>query len=181
MKIKKTTFENPPAGTHAARITTVADLGVQKMSWQGQERQGPRLGITFELSHKKTKDGAPFAVFERLSLSLHEASKLYGVCQAALGQVPEEGDPQALLGRPVLVTIVHRESGTRVFANVSDVTAVPEGMDVPKTETPLLYFDLDKPDPATFAKLPALFRKLIEERVRPPENDSGDLDDDVPF
>lgn len=188
MKIQKNSdFELAPAGTFAARITTVADLGVQRTEWQGEAREGHKLGVTFELSSRRGKDGQRLAVFDRVTASLHELSRLYQIAQAALGAEPGEGlDPQELLGKPVLVSLVHRAAGTRTFANVQGVTAIPEGMTVPGTDTPLLYFDLDAPDPAVFAKLPALFRKLIEGRVRPSRGFTGpqedaDPDDDISF
>lgn len=186
MKIqKKGDFELAPAGTFAARITTVADLGVQRSDWQGEAREAHKLGLTFELSTKRGASGQRLAVFDRVTASLHELSRLYQIAQAALGVEPGEGlDPAYLLGKPVLVTLVHRAAGTRTFANVAGVTAIPEGMAVPATDTPLLYFDLDAPDPAVFAKLPALFRKLIEGRVRTPAepaNSPEDPDDDISF
>ena len=188
MKIsKQADFELAPVGTHAARITTLADLGTQRTEWQGAEREAHKLGVTFELSSRRGKDGQRLAVFDRITVSLHEKARLYEIALAALGgEVPEQLDPKDLLGKPVLVTLVHRAAGTKTFANVAGVTAIPEGMAVPATDTPLLYFDLDAPDPAVFAKLPALFRKLIEGRVRPPRGFTGpqedaDPDDDISF
>lgn len=183
--IKKSDFELAPAGTFAARITTLADLGTQRSEWQGAEREAHKLGVTFELAHKRGKNGQRLAVFDRVTLSLHEQSRLFQIAQAALGAEPsEELDPADLLGKAVLVTLVHRTAGTRTFANVAGAAAVPEEMTVPGTDTDLLLFDLDAPDPATFAKLPALFKKLIEERVRPsgePATPPEDLEDDIPF
>ncbi len=182
-------FELAPAGTFAARITTLADLGIQRLEWQGAVRQAHKVGITFELASKRGKNGQRLAVFDRVTVSLHEKSRLFQIAQAALGVEPgEELDPADLLGKAVLVTLVHRVAGTRTYANVAGVAAVPEEMTVPDTDTALLLFDLDAPDPAVFAKLPALFRKLIEERVRPlaePEDAPGagpeDGSDDIPF
>ena len=179
MKIyKQGDFELAPPGTHAARITTLADLGTQRTEWQGVEREAHKLGVTFELSSRRGKDGQRLAVFDRITVSLHEKARLYEIATAALGGVPEQLDPADLLGKPVLVTLVHRAAGTRTFANVAGVTAIPEGMVVPDTDTPCLYFDLDAPDPAVFAKLPALFRKLIEGRVRPSRGFTGPQEDE---
>lgn len=183
MKIsKQADFELAPAGTFAARITCIADLGVQRSDWQGQEREAHKIGITFELASRRGMDGQRLAVFDRVTVSLNEKARLYQIVQAALGDVSEELDPRELLGKGVLVTLVHRSAGTRTFANVAGVAPVPEEMTVPRTDTPLLYFDLGAPDPAVFAKLPALFRKLIEERVRPPAAPPAeDPDDEIPF
>jgi len=185
MKLRRTSFELAPAGTHPARVTAIVDLGLQEFTWQGTTRRRHLMGITFELANKRTKDGQPFAIFERVTMSLHEASKLTGIVEACLGNPgPSEVDPADLLGRAVLVSVAHRESGGRTYANVSHVSPIPDGMAVPETTTPLRLFDLDHPDPAVFAKLPALYRKLIENRVRPPERGSSedaDMDENPPF
>lgn len=186
MKIRKTTFETAPKGTHPARITTIADLGLQRDDWKGEVRTVHRLGITFELTGKKTKEGNPFAIFERATLSLNDRSRLYQIVHAVLGEVPEEIEIQDLLDCPVLVEIVHKETDGKVWANVQNVAGIPEGMDVPKTKTPILWFDLEAPDAEVYHKLPSLFRTLIERRVKgdtaqepPPAPEPVHPDDDL--
>jgi hypothetical protein len=119
-----------------------------------------------------------------MAISLHEKAKLHDIVRAALGKVPDELDLQQLLGRPVLVEVIHRkDSQGRTWANIGSVTRPPQGLEVAPTKTELLFFDLDNPDPAVFQKLPALFRKKIEGRIRPLEPEGmgpEDLDEDIP-
>jgi hypothetical protein len=49
-----------------------------------------------------------------------------------------------------------------------------------------LYFDLEQPNPEVFERLPALFRKRIEQRVQEekrsePEQPDSDFDEDISF
>lgn len=183
----KSNFELAPAGNHLAVITTMADLGIQETSWGGDTRRSHKLGITYELAGKKTSEGNPFAVFDTVNVTLFERSRLYEPVQAALGNVPEELDAKDLLGKPVLVSVVHRTDGQgRTWANIGAVTPLPDGMEAPKTETALLNFDLEQPDPEVFKKLPALFRKRIEQRVQEakksePAQPDSDFDQDISY
>jgi hypothetical protein len=184
-KLLKTSFETAPAGNHVARITAVADLGMQRTTFGGTERTGGKLGITFELAHEKSKDGKPFAVFDIVSLSLNEKSRLFEIAQAALARAADALDPAELLGKTVMVSVVHRAGpDNRLWANVDQVTPVPRGLAVPPTKSPLLLFDLEQPDPAANQKLPALFRKKMEGRIRDEKRaESADpaLSEDVAF
>jgi hypothetical protein len=182
-KVYKTTFETAPEGAYPAWITTVADLGVQRSSYQGKERVSEKLGITFELATEKAKDGRAFAVFDTVTFSFNEKSRLYEIAKAALGKAPEDLDPAELVGKPVLVTVIHRSGPDgKVWANVERVTPVPKGLKVPPTKTPLLTFDLERPDPEVFQKLPALFRKRIEDRVKTEKAEPEDSAlEDVPY
>jgi hypothetical protein len=183
----KSNFELAPAGNHLALITTVADLGFQKTSWNGETKYFYKLGITYELAGKKTSEGKPFAVFDTVKVSLHEKSRLCNIVQAALGVTLEELDPKDLLGKPFLVQVVHRTDGQgRTWANIGAVTPLPDGMKAPETGTPLLYFDLEQPDAEVFQKLPALFKKRIEQRVQEekkpePRQPDSDFDQDIAY
>lgn len=63
---------------------------------------------------------------------------------------PDAQDLSELLDRPCFVTIVHNtvESGgqERTFANISQVSGVPEGIDVGELDTSPFYFDYENPD-----------------------------------
>ena len=124
--------------------------------------------------------------------SLHEKSKFYARIVALNGgKVPAEGFELAnLLGRGVMVSIVHRTSGERVYANVDQVTPIPRGMVPPVPSVDPVYFDIDDPDPAAFASLNGKHRKMIENRIRTDQPQPAvpapgmvnlPEDDDIPF
>jgi hypothetical protein len=166
-------FENAPEGTHTAIITTVADLGLQSSKYDPEGKE--QIGIVYELTDETRSDGSRMAVWETYNAVINEKSKLFGVAAAALRKVPEPFNQPDLLGKVAAVTIVHRQDAQgRTWANVESVGALPPAAkkDV-TTDTPLQVFDLDDPDPAVYQKLPRLFKKKIEERIRREAVDEG--------
>ena len=155
--VRKKIFELAPEGTHPAIITSVADLGVQVSKWDGAEKRQYKWGICFELSGPTTTDGKPFSIATKVTDSLHPKSRLYPIVKAALGKVADEVDFEDLLGKPVLITVEHSIHDDKTWANVTNVSGLPSGMDIKHTDTPNTYFDLDKPDPTVYEQLPALF------------------------
>ena len=174
-KLFKKTFELAPEGTHPAIITSVADLGIQIENWKGQERRKSKWGIGFELSGPKTSDGKPFSIATTVSDSLHPKSRLYPIIKATLGSVDNGLDMENILGKSVLITVEHTERDDKTWANVANVSGLPDGMTMEASDTPQLYFDLDEPDSAVYEKLPALFKKRIEARVETEHESTGDL------
>jgi hypothetical protein len=166
-KLTKKEFERAPEGTHPAIITSVADLGIQISNWNGTEKHVSKWGIGFELSGPKTTDGKLFSIATTVSDSLHAKSRLHAIAKAAAGTVGNDLDMEDLLGKKVLITIVHDENDKGKWANVDTVTGLPSGITIESTDTPLSYFDLDTPDPKVYEQLPALFKKRIEARVQP--------------
>ena len=164
-RIYKKAFELAPEVTHPAIITSVADLGIQVSSWNGTEKHVSKWGIGFELSGPMTTDRKPFSIATMVTDSLHIKSRLHAIAKAALGTVGDDLDMEELLGKVVLINIVHDESEKGRWANVDTVTGLPSGISVESSSTPLLYFDLEVPDAAIYEQLPALFRKRIEARV----------------
>ena len=175
-KTKRNSYELAPPGNHMARITSVAELGIQKTIWKGVESQGNRWGIGFELIGPKTSTGKNFSVATTVSDSLFSKSKLFGIATAAMGKIGDDLDMEELLGKTVQVSIVHDVTDTGTWANIDQVSGLLSGTEVPESDTELLYFDLDEPDPVVYEKLPALFKKKIEGRV---QEEPPDFDDDV--
>jgi len=63
---------------------------------------------------------------------------------------PAATDLDQLLDKPCFVTIIHNEvesgGASRTFANISNVSGVPEGIEVGALDTTPFYFDYDNPD-----------------------------------
>jgi hypothetical protein len=165
------TFENPPEGTYTAIITTVADLGLQSSKFDPSGKQ--QIGIEYELTDEVGSDSRKLTVVDTYTATIHEKAKLSPVIMSAFGKVPDEFDPRDLLGQIVSVTVIHREdSQGRTWANVESVGGLPDkAKKGVTTDTPLVVFDLDKPDAAVYQQLPRLFRSKIENRIRPKEGD----------
>lgn len=174
-KATKRNFELAPEGTYPATIIAVADLGEHTSTWDGIPKRQYKWGIQFELSGPTTTDGKPFSIATTVTDSLHPKSRFYPIAKAALGSVGFEVDFEDLLGKQVLVTVEHDTRDDKTWANVTNVSGLPAGMEAQETDTPKLYFDLDAPDSEVYEKLPALFRKRIEARERQDMPQTGGL------
>jgi hypothetical protein len=176
-----TSFENPSEGTHTAIITAVADLGLQRSRFDPPQRE--QIGIVYELTDETRSDGSKMSVHETYTAVLHEKSRLFGVIAAALGKVSKQVNITDVLGKVVAATIVHRQdSQGRTWANVESVGGLPEAAKKGvSTDTPLEVFDLDQPDAGVYQRLPRLFKRKIEERVRREESDGGPVKEPEPL
>ncbi len=161
--LKKEMYSPVPQGTYSAYITIIASLGLQTSTYGDSVATRETLGLGYALD-VKTQDGNPLIVTDSYTASLNPKAKLYGVAQAAMGGVPDEMSPDELLGKGVSVTVVHRtDSKGQVWANIESVESLLGEQPRPCQE--MLVFDLENPDPKVYQKLPARFRKMIENRV----------------
>jgi hypothetical protein len=194
-------FSPTPQGTHLAICNMVVDLGKQRGEYQGVPNVKHKVFIRWELPHERLtwtdRDGVeregPRVVSKTYTVSLHENSALRADLVGWRGRdfTPEEEvafDIANLLGKPCMLTVVHKTSNGKTFANVQSVSGVPKGMEKPTEceNTPLLY---DNDNPSSWDRIPEWLQKKIDEQVRDepaPKNGHGgawddDLDDDCPF
>lgn len=195
-------FSPTPQGTHLAICNMVVDLGKQKGEYQGVPNIKHKVYVRWELPHERLtwtdRDGVekegPRVVSKTYTLSLHENSAMRADLVGWRGRnfTAEEEvafDVANLLAKPCMVTVVHKQTGEKTFANVTAVSGVPKGIDKPtKTECdPILY---DPDNVGTWDNLPEWLQKKIDEQVTDKPNGSqgaanqpfdSDLDDDIPF
>lgn len=154
-------FELTPAGTHAAICYRVIDLGTQKRTYGTDVKDVHQLLISWELPDETMKDGRPFTIHSRYTLSLHERSKLRADLESWRGRPFTEAelegfDLENLLGKACLVNVVHNPSkdGKRIFANIAALTPIPKSMRVPALPSnSIASFSLQNPDWDVFAEL----------------------------
>lgn len=191
-------------GTHLAICYMVVDLGKQREEYQGQVRVQHKIHVRWELPNERVewddKDNVhregPASIGATYTLSLHEKSNLRGHLEAWRGRAfsAEElsgFDVSALLGKPCMVTVTHKESNGRIRDRVAGVSGVPKGMAKPeRIENPLVLFDNEHRD--SYDGLSDWLRGKIDGQVKDAPKplkpgDEGyiagydDLDDDVPF
>lgn len=136
-KSKSSTREQPAEDNYFARIVSVTNLGVQPgFLYMGEmTRPSHKMEVTYELVTTQMSDGRPFWVSEELPASA--SSKKAAQRFQAYG-IPIDSDLHDLLGKPVMVTVVHSEKG---YANVRNVAGVPGGISVPDLRNPSFLFD----------------------------------------
>lgn len=152
-----------PEGTTAATLTCLAWLGKHESTWNGETKIRELVGLQWELG-EPGPDGRALAVSEILTASLHEKSKFFSRVLALCGgkEPPPGTDLAALLGRGAIVTTAHVTREGKMFCNVAAVGPLPRGMTAAAPSVAPVFFDLESPDPAAYAALPARFRKLAD-------------------
>lgn len=108
------------------------------------------------------------------SVSLHEKSGLYQTLVSWRGKAfteaelteDENGFMQFsvldMLGTGCFLQVIVEEKDSGSYNRITSVIALPAGMDAPKTETPLIAFDIDAWDNEVFNSLPG----WIQERIK---------------
>lgn len=170
----KGNFKSAPQGTHMGRCIKVIDLGTQESEWpvgSGKIKQQKKLFISWELPNELIDEGdlkgQPYSVGSFYTASLGEKANLRRDLESWRGKAFSEQERQgfditALLGKPCMVTVVHNDKGK---ANVTAVTAVPKGMEVPNNINPLVFFDMSNWDSKRFDELTDGIKKMIKNSV----------------
>lgn len=159
--------ETTPSGTFAARCYQIIDLGHQTTSFEGEVKVVPQVRITWELSELMA-DGRPFSISREYTATFGPKGNLRKMLEAWRGR-PFTSDElngfslENVLGAPCLIGVVHKPSkdGTKVYANVNSVMALPKGMTCPDAVNPAVKFDIGTFDEEVFNKLPDWLRSKI--------------------
>jgi len=138
MKIRSSIKEQPPKGIHTARVIGLCDLGHQPgFVWAGGEAESAyKLEITYELVTTKMKDGRPFIISEQVTNTDNER----GTLSQRLSSIGIDfANIKDIIGSAAMVTVDHNAKG---YAKVSQVSGVPQGMDIPEAFNPSTLFDI---------------------------------------
>jgi hypothetical protein len=160
-------FEQVPAGTFAARCYQIIDLGHQTFEWKGEAKVAPKVRITWELN-EPMKDGRPFSISKEYTASIGEKANLRKDLEAwrnrkFTAQELSNFSLENVLGAPCLLGIVHVPSkdGTKTYANLGSIMALPKGMECPELVNPAVKFDIGTFDQKVFESLTNYVQKKI--------------------
>src|SRR5664280_2336873 len=164
-----------PAGTYAARLYLVVDLGhqwTQFMDKPGKWSRQLYIGfeipeLTFEAEDKITgeKSVKPRVIGRQYTLSYYKESRLKALVQALIGRALTDDEQnktgyplETLAGKPCLISVIHKEStkdGQSVtYANMDSVVAAPKGLTVPDQFNPMAVYCIENdPKRAIYDKL----------------------------
>ncbi len=140
-------FDLAPAGSHAACLIALIDLGTHTETYQGTNPTDKRkLFFLWEIDHS-TENGSGRAVIGwEYNVSFGSKSKMRQMVESWRGKKfndDEEFDVTKLLGKPCLLTVIHETKNDRTFAKISSIGPMPKGMAAIKPSRPLIQFDLD--------------------------------------
>ena len=160
-------FEQCPAGSFAARCYQIIDLGHQTFEWKGEAKVAPKVRITWELN-EMMQDGRPFSISREYTASIGDKANLRKDLEAWRGRPFTATELQNfslenVLGAPCLLGVVHKPSkdGSKVYANVGSIMALPKGMPSPELVNPAVKFDIGTFDQKVFDGLSSYVQKKI--------------------
>ena len=185
-------FEPVAAGSHIAVCDMVVYLGIQPGSGLYPAPK-PQLFIRFEIPAERIeyeKDGkkitGPAVIGKTYTASMNEKANLRHDLESWRGKQfsdEEAGDfdVAAILGKPCMISVIHKQKGDKTYANIGNIGSLPKGIS-PKTivaeQTPI-YYGEDNID--AYQKLPEWLRKKIDGQIVPErkkqEQQGNQLDD----
>lgn len=132
LKANNSNFTPAPEGTTQAVLVDIVDLGMQPDKFNdGELIHQVRLSFQTE---DRTEEGKPFLVSTfPYKASLNSKSNFYKAITTILGRklaaedFDKEGDvdlDELLIGKNVNITIVHKEVGDKVYANIDGIGAL---------------------------------------------------------
>lgn len=145
-KGKAGNYEKPELGSFAAICVRILDLGTQDVvDFQGKKKLMHKVLVSWELD-QKMKDGKPFIISKKYTVSLHEKANLRKDLESWRGRefTPEEVDAfteKSILGKACLISLVASKDGN--YVNVGGVTSLPKGMVPPVQVNPSVFLSLD--------------------------------------
>jgi hypothetical protein len=204
-------FKIAPVGNHLARLYRVIDLGTQMREWEGKTTMTRRVKFFWELHGEDEQgnplsmsDGKPMIQSREYTWSLHEKSALRQHLEAWRGLAFSDAelkgfDIKKVLGQFCMLTIAHRASNGKNYADVKNVSSVPSIIrkaGLPAGINDTMIFDLTKFDPVMFESLSEWIKAIIvksseyramgqpttvEQYVAASGGSVADIDDDLPF
>lgn len=165
-------FDPVPEGTHVARCVSVVDLGVQESQWGAKERiyigwEVPAVRVEWTDQDGKDHEG-PALIGASFTNSIHEKSILGQLLTSWRGKQFTEDERKgfdlfSILGVPCMISVMHKESNGKTYANVNAVMRLPQGTECPQVETDVVgYSPMDESTAGNLKKLP----NWLQEKVR---------------
>ena len=145
-------YEVPPAGSHAAALVGLIDLGTHTDKFgDGEPFTARRILLVWELLDEKTTDGNPHYIGRRFTLSVNEKSNLGKLIGGLRGKAlaKDEGfDVRTILGKPCLLNVTHEKSTKgNDYASVAGAGPLPKGMKAAKASVKPLQWSFDDGEP----------------------------------
>lgn len=164
-------FKPVEAGTHMAVCTQIVDIGLQKGSEQFPKPQH-KVVLRFEIPSERIEfDGkdAPAVISKSFTASMNEKATLRKYLESWRGKTftdaeAEQFDVSKLLGVTVMLSVVHKESGGKLRANIAALSAPPKGMPPVKPEGDVFIYDEEHKE--NYDKLSKYLKESVDNQIR---------------
>lgn len=155
------------AGMHQARCYAVVDIGTQD-SVYGAKHQMILMWVLPDCLHVFDEEkGEEAAVLSRFfTSSLSEKANLRVALQSWRGKPFTDAELKGfemknVLGAPCLLNVIHETKGENTRANISSISPVMKGQEVPESPLPLHYYEIEERTGGEFTRLPQWVQKKI--------------------
>ena len=196
-------FKGLPSGSYIALCDMVVFLGLQPGSglypdpkYQVYIRfQVPAERVQFEKDGKKQE--GPAVIGQAFTASMHKKARVRAILESWRGKAftDEEAavfDVSGVLGKPCMLGVVEKESGGKIYSNISSVGPIPRGVPAPQAEGNLLYYAPG--EEGMYEHLPKWIKEKLEQQIKLTEKVHSDAtsyddthdstlitDEDIPF
>lgn len=189
-----TNIDPIPEGTHLGVCNMLIDLGMQYNETYKNTARKVLIGWELPEETIELEDGThPRMISKRYTASLNESANLRQDLAAWRGRdfTPEElaaFDLRNIIGKSCLLTVIHKESNGKTYANIQSVAALPKGMQKGELTDGSTIFDLDADPIDAVETLPKWIAEVIkksstyQDRLNAPQfTELPDDEDDLPF
>jgi hypothetical protein len=167
-------YEPIAAGTYAARCYQMIHIGTAEENILGQVKKLNKVRITWELPtetkvFKEENGEQPHVISKEFTLSMNEKATLRKFLEGWRGKSftekeAESFDITVLLGKPCMLSIIHKQAKNgNTYAEISSVSSVPKGMNVPEQINPSKELNYDKFDWELFETLPDFIKDKMKQ------------------
>lgn len=164
-------FKPVNSGTHMAVCTQIVDIGLQKGSELYPKPQH-KIVLRFEIPSERIEfDGkdAPAVISKSFTASMNEKATLRKFLESWRGKTftdaeAEEFDVSKLLGKTVMLSVVHKESGGKTRANIASLSAPPKNMPPVKAEGDMFIYDDEHKE--NYDKLSKYLKESVDTQIR---------------
>ncbi len=162
------------AGTYAARCYSMILIGTVKETFQGEEKEITKVRIGWELPtelkvFKEEEGEKPLTISKEFTLSMHEKANLRKFLESWRGKGFTEDEAKyfditVLLGKPCMLSIIHKVGKVKgnTYADISGITTVPKGMNVPAQINASFEFSFPPFDEVKLNAMPDWLRDKIK-------------------
>lgn len=187
-------YDPIPEGTHLAVCNMIVDLGMQYNETYKNTSRKVLIGWELPEEHIELEDGEHTrTISKRYTASLSESSNLRQDLAAWRSRdfTPEElaaFDLRNIIGKSCLLTIIHKDSNGKTYANIQSISALPKGMQKGELSEGATLFDLDTDPLDAVDLLPKWIADIIkksstyQERLNAPKlTELPPDEEDLPF
>jgi hypothetical protein len=166
------TRELVPAGNYIARCYKMIEIGTVSEIVMGQTKTLHKVRVGWELPTEtkvfdQTRGEQPLVIDQEYTLSMNEKSNLRKMLESWRGKAFTEKEAEAfditkLLGAPCMLNIIHKQSKTgNSYEQISSVTAVPKGFQVPPQVNKNFVLSYDAWNQDLFDSLPDFIKQKM--------------------